>query len=172
MAHSPNVRRMTPDDWEIYRQLRLEALAESPDAFGRTWAEERERPDDEWIDRLASADENWDLPLVAELDGEPGGLTWGRINRSDPRVANLYQMWVAPSHRGHGLGRLLLDTVVDWATGINAQYLELGVTLRDSPAMSLYKSAGFELAGEPEPLRAGSVLLGQPMRLILREAYD
>jgi GNAT superfamily N-acetyltransferase len=174
MHPTPTIRRLAPHEWTTYRDLRLRALADAPDAFGRTLAEERARPDAEWARRLAAgADPNWDLPLVAEVDGEPVGLAWGRIDRAnlvpDLKVAHLYQMWVAPSHRRLGAGTLLLNGVIAWARNQRAQCVDLGVTCGDSPALRLYVRAGFEPVGAPQPLRPGSALLGQPMRLKVRE---
>src|SRR5882724_11016768 len=94
----------------FHRDLRLRALADSPDAFGSTLAQEGVRPDTDWAHRLASsADARVNLPLVAEMRGELVGLAWGRIDMSDPDVAALYQMWVAPTYRGRGVGRKLLE---------------------------------------------------------------
>jgi ribosomal protein S18 acetylase RimI-like enzyme len=101
------------------------------------------------------------------VDGEPVGLAWGRIEESRPDVAYLFQMWVAPDYRHLGAGRMLLETVIAWAQAHRARYVELGVTLSNSPALRLYQRAGFEHAGEPQPLRPGSELLGLPMRLTL-----
>jgi GNAT superfamily N-acetyltransferase len=169
MVNTITIRAFASRDWETYRGLRLAALADSPDAFGRTLTEEQERSDAEWSSRLAAGvGSDLDLPLVAEIDGQPIGLAWGRIETSDLDVANLYQMWVAPTYRRRGVGRMLLETVTSWAQSKNACYLELGVTYRDSPAMRLYRRAGFEPVGEPRRLRKGSDLLGQTMRLELK----
>jgi GNAT superfamily N-acetyltransferase len=173
MTDGLTIRAFTADEWRVYRGLRLRALADSPNAFGSTLAEEEGRPDAEWSRRLASgADARSNLPLVAEVRGEPIGLAWGRIETSDPDVAALYQMWVAPSHRGLGAGQMLLEAVIAWARARNASYLDLGVTCGDSPARRLYERAGFKPMGEPQPLRPGSQLLGQPMRLALRGAAE
>src|SRR5437773_2123844 len=84
-----------------------------PDAVGSTLAAETGRLDAEWARRLASSvDSPLNLPLVAEVRGEPIGL--GRIDTSDPDLAALYQMWVAPSHRGVGAGQMLLKAVIAW----------------------------------------------------------
>jgi predicted N-acetyltransferase YhbS len=163
------VRRLAAHEWREYRDVRLRALADAPDAFSSTLLRERGFSDDTWSARLASAADA-DLPLVAEADGELVGLTWGRIDASEPDVAHLFQMWVAPSHRGLGAGRQLLDIVIRWTQASNARYLDLGVTCGDTPAMRLYTRAGFKPAGDPEPLRPGSTMLAQPMRLDLRQA--
>ena len=166
-----NIRILVPYEWATYRDLRLRALADSPEAFSRTLAEEQDRSDAAWSNRLASsAESSWDLPVVAEAGNEPIGLAWGRIDKPHPDVANLYQMWVAPNHRRLGAGQMLLDAVIAWARAKNAIYLDLGVTCGDSPAMRLYTRAGFEPVGQLVPFRPGSELLGQPMRLDLRSS--
>ena len=100
-------------------------------------------------------------------------LVHGRVQStldesSNPDVANLYQMWVAPNYRGLSAGQMLLESVIAWASAANMCYLVLNVTCGDSPALRLYVRAGFQAVGEPEPLRPGSELLAQPMRLALR----
>ena len=165
---TPTVRAFAEHEWPVYRYLRLAALADSPDAFGSTLAHESQRPDPEWANRLAAGvRSDWDLPVMAEVDGLPVGLAWGRIEETDRAVAHLYQVWVHPGYRGCGAGQLLLNTIIAWAKDRQAEYLELGVTQGDTPAMRLYVRAGFEPAGPPEPLRPGSAFLAQAMRLKL-----
>jgi len=169
MSESASVRRLEPHEWRTYRDLRLRALEESPDAFGSTLALERPRPDAEWARRLeAAARSATELPLVARVGDTAIGLAWGRIGESDPDVARLYQVWVAPEHRGRGIARLMLDAVNDWARAAGCRRLSLDVTLGDGPAARLYSRAGFVPSGEPEPLRPGSPLTKQPMSLPLR----
>ena len=168
MAHEIKVRPIDPDDWQSYKNLRLGALADAPDAFGSTLAREQERTDSQWASRLEKGHNRcWNLPLLAEVDGQTAGLAWGRIEKEKPGRADLYQMWVTPGFRKLGVGRMLLDAVILWAKEQEVEFLQLGVTLRDSPAMRLYKRAGFEPAEEPKPLRPGSELMAQPMRLKL-----
>ncbi len=125
---TPNIRSFAAHEWATYKDLRLHALAESPDAFGSTLAKEADRPDAEWASRLAAGvNSSWDFPVVAEIDGQAIGLAWGRIEEPNPDVANLYQVWVHPSYRQLGIGQMLLEAVINWATTKLARYLELAL---------------------------------------------
>lgn len=162
------VRRLSPHEWPAYRDLRLKALRDSPDAFGSTFEREQLRSDAEWAARLAATDgSDESLPLVAVSDDEFVGLAWGRLDASDDRVAHVYQMWVSPTRRGRGIGSLLIDTLIEWARSVRATQLCLSVTCGNAPAERTYSKAGFEPLGSAAPLRAGSPLLSQPMKLEL-----
>lgn len=162
------IRLLEPHDWPAYRQMRLRSLADSPDAFGSTLAEEQARPADAWAARLAAAAVSGrDRPLVAEAAGAPVGLLWAKVDATDASVVNLFQVWVAPEGRGCGVGASLLHEAILWARSANARSVQLGVTQGDTPAVRLYARAGFRPFGAPEPLRPGSPLLSQPMRLAL-----
>lgn len=165
-----NVRKFISDEWAVYKDLRLRSLSDSPDAFGKTFAEEQKRSDDEWSNRLLSGvQSDVDIPLIAEVNGQPVGLAWGRIEEHRPDTANLYQMWVAPNYRSKGIGGLLLENVIAWAEFKNVSYLELGVKFRESPALRLYKRYGFLPAGKPEKSRPSSDLQYQKMRLEIKK---
>jgi ribosomal protein S18 acetylase RimI-like enzyme len=164
--HTLTVRRFTPEDWRLYRDLRLRALQDAPDAFGSTYAHECERADTDWRTRLArGSTSNRDLPLVAEVDGEPGGLAWACLEDEVPAVAHLYQMWVAPECRRQGVGGALLDAAVAWARTVESDALMLDVTVSNGPAVHLYEQAGFVPVGNPKPLRPGSPLQSRSLRL-------
>lgn len=162
------VRPIRPDEWQSYRDIRLRALQDAPDAFGSTHDIERERPDDLWASRLrAASTSGTDLPLFAIVGDTLCGLAWCKISEADASVAHLYQMWVAPGARGQGAGGALLDEAIAFARRVGARMLCLGVTIADSPATRLYRSRGFVAAGAPVPLREGSALQAQNMRLAL-----
>lgn len=170
---SPLIRSFAADEWQLYRDLRLRALQDSPDAFSSTYAREAPRPDVEWAERLARGVRSpRDLPLVAELAGEPCGLAWGRIEDSPPATARVYQMWVAPTHRRRGVGRALLDAVIGWARTEGARIVELDVTTTNRDALRLYERGGFKPLGETSPLRPGSHLQVQTMQLSLMDLGD
>jgi GNAT superfamily N-acetyltransferase len=148
----PHIRTLHPDDWPLYRELRLRALADAPHAFGSTYAEESQRDDDVWAARLAAPAlgshlQGW--PYVAEVDGTPVGLAWVKLEGA---VAWLYQVWVAPEARGRGVGAALMDAAIRWARARNATALHLDVTAGDGAAARLYRRTGFVDVGAPVPM--------------------
>jgi ribosomal protein S18 acetylase RimI-like enzyme len=143
-------------------------LADAPDAYGSTLAEERTRPDDAWAARLlAAAASQRDYPLIAEQAGAVLGVVWAKVDAADPALVNIFQMWVAPESRGRGVAAALMREAIAWALTRQARFVQLGVTCGDSAAWRLYRRLGFLDSGAPEPLRAGTPLLSQTMRLAI-----
>ena len=61
----PELRVITADDWEVFRALRLRALADAPDAFGITLAEAADNPESVWRERAQGPG-----PVVMAFEGE------------------------------------------------------------------------------------------------------
>lgn len=162
------IRTLEPHEWPKYRDVRLRSLADSPDAFGSTLAAEQDRTPEAWAARLsAAAVSGQDYPLIAELAGAVVGLLWAKVDATNSSVVNVFQVWVAPASRGRGVAATLLRAAVQWARSKNARVVQLGVTCGDTSAVRLYVREGFQDFGSPEPLRPGSLLLEQTMRLAI-----
>lgn len=167
------IRRLEAHEWPQYRVIRLRSLADAPDAFGSTLAAEQALAADTWSARLArAAVSGRDYPIVAERANQMVGLMWAKFDADDGALVNLFQVWVAPESRGHGVAARMLREVIGWAKAQQARSVHLDVTCGDSAAMRLYQREGFRPAGAAAPLRDGSHLLSQPMRLELGWAPD
>ena len=165
---APAVRNLAAHEWPLYRALRLRALLDAPQAFCSTLAEEETRTSEDWAWRVhIGATSGRDRPLVAELAGTAAGMAWARVDGADPALVNLFQMWVAPEARGHGVAAALLDAALLWARARNAHAMELGVVDGNAAARRLYERAGFSVVGEPASQRPGSRQMEQKMRLAL-----
>lgn len=105
---------------------------------------------------------------IAELGGRPVGSVMC-VRDPAPGTARLRLLLVDPAGRGHGIGALLVDTVIAFAR--SAGYRELVLWTNDvlSAARSLYQRAGFTLVAEREHRSYGVTLTGQDWRLPLRE---
>jgi ribosomal protein S18 acetylase RimI-like enzyme len=143
------IRRLRTDEANALRTLRLRALADSPWAYGSSYARELEHGDDWWE---ARARQDGDVLYVAadgdELVGMAGGF------HPEPDVVMVWGMWVAPGSRGRGLARALVEAVIGWARERGAATVKLEVTdtERARPAAALYRSLGFVPTGERETL--------------------
>ncbi|MFC5478976.1 GNAT family N-acetyltransferase [Massilia suwonensis] len=162
------VRRLAAHEWPLYRALRLRALTDAPDAFGMTLAEAQLRTETDWAWVLnLGASSNRDLPLVAEVAGNAAGMAWAKVDAHDAARVNLYQVWVAPEYRGHGVAAALLDAALAWARATGARAMRLGFVCGNEAARRLYVRAGFRDLGEPEPQRPDSSRMEQMMQLVL-----
>ena len=138
------VGRVIADDWARLRDVRLRALAESPEAFGSTLAREQLYTDEQW--RSWQQSSAWFMAF----DGDrPVGLVGGRL---DPDEWLLIAMWVAPEVRGQGVGRRLVDAVAGEAGRQGASTVVLHVTERNLVARKAYERLGFVATGEWESL--------------------
>jgi ribosomal protein S18 acetylase RimI-like enzyme len=145
------VRRATPDDRELLRQLWTEFTGEleTPELLGETW--EQAWPDVERHVRQGVA-------LVAEAeDGEPVGFALANLGESNPRTAHLTDMYVRPAARRRGLAKELLAAVAAAAREAGFAHLTLEVASGNAQARAVYDRLGFRevqrvLASEVEAL--------------------
>jgi len=80
--------------------------------------------------------------LLARSENEPTGtIALRRLGRTSGEVKRLY---LRPKFRGQGLGRRLLEAVVERATAIPYDCLYADTLPSMSEALSLYQRAGFE----------------------------
>ena len=145
-----DVRVLGPDDWRSWREIRLEALLESPDAFGSTHAREVAMTEDDWRARLEQGDS---VSVLAEEDGRPVGMAAGFPDR--PGYLHVVAMWVAPAARGRGVAHAVLRCIEDWAAARGLD-LHLDVNTRNTAARHSYERYGFVGTGATRPLREGS----------------
>ncbi|MFC0842441.1 GNAT family N-acetyltransferase [Streptomyces noboritoensis] len=138
------------DEWPLWRELRLAALAEAPYAFGSTLAQWQGSGDQEerWRARLSIPGAH---DLVALLDGLPVGMASGVPGEGAQNV-ELISMWVNPTARGKGVGDHLIRAVERWAAERGATALRLSVMPDNRTAIALYERHGFTDTGEPGDL--------------------
>jgi DNA-binding MarR family transcriptional regulator/GNAT superfamily N-acetyltransferase len=79
--------------------------------------------------------------VVARLDGTPAGC--GALKVTGEKIGEIKRMWTAPSARGLGVARRVLDALETKAAevGINTLRLETNKTLHE--AQALYRSSGY-----------------------------
>ena len=86
--------------------------------------------------------------LVAELDGDVIGYSYAGVEGNDYMSLRgpagvLYDIVVDPNHRGHGVGRMLLDTTLDALKANGAPRVVLSTAEKNPTAQRLFERAGF-----------------------------
>lgn len=157
------VRRCRPEDWPALRAIRLEALKESPDAYGSTYHEVAAYPDERWRTMAAEG------YFLAERDAKVVGMASGGTNDRYPGTYWLYGMYVTPNERGADAAALLVAAVVERALALGAEQLYLQVTTALERASRFYAKMGFVDVGERQAMHRDARLVLMTMRKDLGE---
>ncbi len=156
-AHPVDVVRARASDWPVWREVRLRALRTDPDAFGSAWQRERDLTEEQWRERLTSA-----YHVVARLSdrAEARVVGLGGLVTSAPAESMVVAMWVVPGERGRGVGRAVLEHLLDAVPSGDRVVLWVA---DGNPAVHLYRDLGFGPTGAREPIRPGAMLMKSEM---------
>jgi RimJ/RimL family protein N-acetyltransferase len=148
------IRPVRSEEWEKVRDLRLEALKDTPIAFGERYEDAVRLSADEWRARTArSVQGQSTTKWVAEAaDGRwVGTMTGYRDGTRDGWVVAVY---VAPDFRGRAtrVADGLLDAVLDWGRN-EARVARLVLEVREDneAARRFYTRRGFAETGNVQP---------------------
>ena len=145
-----SIRRLGPEDAAAYRAIRLEALANHPEAFVSSAEGFAKKSDAEIVETLQA------LTVFGAVlpDGSLGGINaFLRNEGSKERHRGwMIQVYVRPDQRGTGLSKALCEHLIDHARHHVLQ-VHLGVWSENVPAIKLYEKLGFQTYGtEPRYL--------------------
>lgn len=141
------VRRAAIGDESVLKELRLQALTDSPRAFSSTYEREVARTTEDWRRWLAPA-----ATFILEADGEPRGLVAGVPDPNDSSIIHLMAMWVHPDIRGTGAADTLIASVKAFAGEVGATQVRLKVVENNRRAKRCYERLGFRPTGRQSVL--------------------
>ncbi len=164
MSNPPiiEVRRLVSGEGDTYRQIRLEALDNAPDAFGSNYEAEAAQALSHFEERVASG------CVFGAFDGEKiigiaGFYQQSGLKQNHKGV--LWGMYVNLGYRKSGAGRKLVQAVVDYATNV-VDLVTLSVVTENEPAIALYSNMGFQTYGtEPRALKIGIKYLSETLMM-------
>ncbi|GAB48544.1 GNAT family N-acetyltransferase [Mobilicoccus pelagius] len=161
-----SIRVLSEDEWEQYREMRLRALRESPDAFVADVSTEEEYDEALWRDRMRRS-----VRLLITKGEEPVGIASLRMDETlFDDAAELFSLWVKPELRGEGLAAQLVVAASEEAEKKSARQLVYWVGTDNVPAVSFASSYGFrptEHRREPRTDAARSEGIEEEMAMVL-----
>lgn len=136
---SLQIRRLLNSDVAAYRDIRLDGLRRSPEAFASTFEAESVQPVTFFSDRLGHS-EAFGAFQGADLVGV-AGLVIAKGTK-EAHKGLLVGMYVRPDSRRAGVGRRLVEAIIEVARS-RVELIKLAVVSDNHQARSLYASLGF-----------------------------
>lgn len=159
-----NIRTLTESDAAEWCRIRLESLSLDPCAFGKDVEEQRAIPVETIAARFRDAPVTA-LHLGAFEDGALVGIaTFLRETAVKERhKGRIYGVYVSRAFRGRGIGRALLNRILEFAAQqATLEQILIAVGSQQHAAKSLYRSLGFETFGtEPAALKVGDTYVDE-----------
>lgn len=138
------IRQLGPEDIQVFRQIRLEALRSEPAAFASSAADWEALPDAEWTRRLTA-----NAVFVDFYEGKPVAMM-GLMRQGASKMthrATVIMVYVRRDRRGGGHAKALLDAVVAHARSAGVWLLELALSAENPAALRFYLREGFREVG-------------------------
>lgn len=141
---------MAEADWKKFKEIRIEALRTDERAYGASYADEVQKPDERWQEGLARTEK----PLFfIEQDGRYIGMAGAKP--IEDGVYMLIAVYLMKEFRGKGLAQELIKTVEEDLKNKGIKQLDLMVNKEQVEAVNFYKKLGYEVIKEVKDQKMG-----------------
>lgn len=138
------IRKLTPDDWRLFKALRLAALLDAPDNFAQDHDSIAADPPETWRKGLAGrtslAGFERDTPVAL------ASYLVSDLSRMRHR-ATMINVWLDPRWRGAGRAEAMIRALEDTARGDGILQMELQVNAENARAVAFYERLGYRTIG-------------------------
>jgi RimJ/RimL family protein N-acetyltransferase len=144
------IRRAEVEDAARLRELRLEALVDTPEAFAADLDASAAEPVEWWIERIEEYNrENSSVICLAESGDKLVGMTGlGRGHWRKTRHSGvIWGVYVNPNWRGNRIAEALIGECVSWGCAYGISVVKLGVITSNPSAIHCYLRCGFTVYG-------------------------
>jgi len=137
------ISELSPERWEEFRKLRLDALKKDPKAFLSSYEDEVDFGKDVWQTRIKNV-------VFAIVGEKPVGMITSirRNRRKNDHITDIFGVYVDKRFRGRGIGDKLLRRVISQTReNKNVSKIALSVIADQLPAVNLYLKYKFKVVG-------------------------
>jgi L-amino acid N-acyltransferase YncA len=156
------VRVLDESEWSLYREIRLRALAESPGSFTATLADEADRDEQFWRDRMTRSQR-----LLAERGSVAEGIVSLGPYEQEPTAAEVFGLYVVPEARGTGVSWRLVEAAAALATQKAYQQLYYWVGTDNGRAVGFANNFGFRTTDSRRASRGADLEPGEEIAMVL-----
>lgn len=149
------IKTLTRDRLREYRNLRFEAIACEPLAFGTTLKEEENLSDEEVLEGHF-IENGLDTILYAEINGSIVGMIRICKRRSwlFKAHARFRFFFVQPKFQGNKIGYRLMLSAIEYVKELNTiRKADLGVVITQKKAIAMYERFGFQITRRGKTVR-------------------
>jgi ribosomal protein S18 acetylase RimI-like enzyme len=144
------IKILTPEDWQLWKDFRLAALKDAPQSFGASYEEEAA-----WSDARLQEALKISAIFAVFIDGVlcacAGFYRMNSLKTNHRGV--LWGMYTKLEYRGQGCAHALMQTIIQHARK-EVRQLHLSVVISNKEALQLYQKYGFKIYGtEPCALK-------------------
>ena len=142
------IREANTADAPSFRELRLEALQNSPIAFSADYQKNFSHPAKYW-EELLSPHPDESTIFLGEYESNLIAMT-GVMRGNSPKTRHSAWIWgvyVTPKWRGLHIAEEIIHTCMDWAISKGVVIAKLGVAAVNQPAIRCYERCGFKVYG-------------------------
>ena len=145
----PFIKRLEPDDWRLWKDIRLEALKIDPESFGGAYEEETLKTDEYWRQNLE------DHYLLGLFEAEQLVATAGFHQLTSKKLCHrgmIFSVFTKKQARQKGYSRHLLQEIITYAKS-HVKQLHMHCSTKNKEVLTFYQSLGFTVYGtEPNAL--------------------
>jgi GNAT superfamily N-acetyltransferase len=141
---SINFRPASFADVEMYRELRLFALKDTPTAFSADYLASLNAPKSYWESRLKPGELS--IMFFAEHEQTLVGSI-GILRGDRPKTrhsASIWGVYVRPEWRGLRIAGRLIESCIIWAKSRKVEIVKLAVVTANEPAIKCYERSEFK----------------------------
>ena len=132
-------KKVSPDDWQKFRDIRLNGLQNDPQAFGGVFENESQESEVYWRERFSNPER---LFYVAEENGLFVATAGSKkIDEDNWMITAVY---VLPEYRGKHISEALVNQIIVEVKNLGAKKASLMVNAVQEGAVYIYKKMGFE----------------------------